>query len=48
MRATVLLTPDAIPAWRSSAEAKTVAVSGATVATRPTPKTRMAGRMSPT
>ena len=37
-RETPLLTPEAMPTWRSSTESSTVAVSGATVAERPTPK----------
>ena len=41
-----LLTPEAIPTWRSSTESRTVAVSGATVAERPSPKTISAGRTS--
>ena len=38
-RETPLLTPEAMPTWRSSTESSTVAVSGATVAERPRPKT---------
>ena len=46
-RETPLLTPEAMPTWRSSTESSTVAVSGATVAESPTPKTsRPAGRRS--
>ena len=47
VRATALLTPDAAPAWRSSAEASAVAVTGATVAASPSPKTSTAGRIAP-
>ena len=47
-RETPLLTPEAIPTWRSSTESSTVAVSGATVAERPRPKTRIAGSTSVT
>ena len=43
-RETPLLTPEAMPTWRSSTESSTVAVSGATVAERPRPKTRIAGQ----
>ena len=45
-RETPLLTPEAMPTWRSSTESSTVAVSGATVAERPRPKTRIAGSTS--
>ena len=47
-RETPLLIPEAIPTWRSSTELSAVAVSGATVADRPRPKTRIAGRTSVT
>ena len=47
-RETPLFTPEAIPTWRSSTESRTVAVSGATVAERPRPKTISAGRTSAT
>ena len=43
-RATALLTPEATPAWWSSTEASTVAVRGATVQTRPIPKTMTDGQ----
>src|SRR6202008_706183 len=43
-RATALLTPLAVPAWRTSALARTVAVRGATVADRPRPKNSTAGK----
>ena len=42
-RATALFTPDATPAWRTSAAASTVAVSGATVTARPMPNRTRAG-----
>ena len=45
-RETPLLIPEAMPTWRSSTELSAVAVSGATVAERPSPKTRIAGRTS--
>ena len=45
-RATALLTPDAIPAFDSSAPARTVAVSGATVIARPIEKTTRPGNRS--
>ena len=43
MRATALLTADAIPASLSSASASTVAVSGATVTASPSEYTSSAG-----
>ena len=46
VRATALLTADAMPASLSSASARTVAVSGETVAARPSEKSSMAGRTS--
>ena len=42
MRATALLTPEAIPAWRGSAAARTVIVTGATTSVSPRPKTMIA------
>ena len=39
-----LLIPEAIPTWCSSTELSAVAVSGATVAERPRPKTSIAGQ----
>src|SRR6266508_1832951 len=45
-RATALLTPEASPACSSSTEDSTVAVSGATVATRPSPRTTTGGSTS--
>jgi hypothetical protein len=42
-RDTVVLTPDATPAWRSSTEPRAVAVSGATVVASPRPMTTTAG-----
>ncbi len=47
-RETPLLTPEAMPTWRSSTESSTVAVSGATVAERPRPKTSRPGSTSVT
>jgi hypothetical protein len=41
-----LLTPLATPAWRTSAEARTVAVSGATTPDRPSAKTVTEGMTS--
>jgi len=41
------LTPEAIPEWLESAAASTVAVTGATTRVRPTPKTRIGGRIEP-
>jgi hypothetical protein len=48
MRATALLTADAMPASLSAALASTVAVSGATVSERPSEKTSSDGRSSVT
>ena len=45
-RAIALLIPEAIPACSSSASASTVAVSGATVADRPSENTSSAGSSS--
>ena len=45
-RATALLTPLAMPACRTSADASTVAVSGATTAHSPSPNTTIAGSTS--
>ena len=45
-RAMALLTPEAMPACRASAAARTVVVSGATMNARPSPKTVTAGRTS--
>ena len=42
-----MLIPEAIPEWRSSAAARTVAVTGATTSVRPAPKTRTAGSTPP-
>ena len=42
-RATALLIPDAMPEWRESAAARTVAVTGATTSVRPSPNTITAG-----
>ncbi len=47
-RATVVFTPDATPAKRSGTAPSAVAVSGATVVTRPNPNTRTAGSTSAT
>ena len=44
MRASALLTPEAMPALCSSASASTVAVSGATVIDRPSEKTTSGGQ----
>jgi hypothetical protein len=44
MRETPLLMPEATPTWCSGTELSAVAVSGATVAESPRPKTRIAGR----
>src|SRR5690606_23264841 len=44
LRATALFTPLAVPAYRSSALASTVEVSGATTADSPSPNTVTAGR----
>ena len=46
MRAMALLTPEAMPAFDSSASESTAAVSGATVRASPSEKTRSAGRRS--
>jgi hypothetical protein len=46
MRATALLTADAMPASAWSASASTVAVSGATVIVNPSEKTRIPGSSS--
>ena len=46
IRAIALLTPDAMPALCSSASASTVAVSGVTVATRPSANNSCAGSSS--
>lgn len=43
-RAMALLTPEAIPAWRSSTAASTVAVTGVATSTIPKPSTVTAGR----
>src|SRR5438874_1773261 len=43
-RATALLTPEAIPAWCCSTDDSTVAVSGATVADRPSANRLTPGR----
>ena len=40
---TALLIPDAIPEWRESAAASTVAVTGATTSVSPPPNTTTAG-----
>jgi hypothetical protein len=40
---TALLIPEAIPEWRASAAASTVAVTGATTTVSPRPKTITAG-----
>ena len=45
-RAIALLTPEAMPTWRSSAASSTVAVSGATVPASPSPNSATAGRTS--
>ena len=47
-RAIALLTPEAMPAFSSSASASTVAVSGATVADSPSENTSSAGSSSVT
>jgi hypothetical protein len=46
MRAIALLTPEAMPAFDSSASDSTVAVSGATVSVRPSEKTISPGSTS--
>ena len=43
-RATALLIPEAIPAWRWSAAASTVAVTGVATRVSPSPKTTTPGR----
>ena len=47
-RETPLLIPEAIPTWCSGTELRAVAVSGATVAESPSPKTMMPGSTSVT